>query len=94
MDQNAAIEAGWRFFLSQRGDVPFAAVVATIQAQCPSAEVERIRAAFKRRLRGWCGSEHPVEAPEEGTRGARLRPGSRIVERVGRSPGFSLSTIP
>ena len=71
MDQNAAIEAGWRFFLSQQGDVSFAAVIATIRAQCPSAEVERIRAEFQQRLRGWCGSEHPVEAPEEGTRGAR-----------------------
>jgi hypothetical protein len=39
-------------------------------------------------LRGWCGPEHPVEVSEEGTRGARLRPSSRIVERVGRSPGF------
>jgi hypothetical protein len=92
MDQNAAIEAGWQFFLSQQGDVSFAAVVAAIRARCPSVGVESIRAEFKRRLRGWCGPEHPVEAPEEGTRGARLRPGSRIVERVGRSPGFSLST--
>jgi hypothetical protein len=93
MDQNAAIEAGWRFFLSQQGDVSFAAVIATIRAQCPSAEVERIRAEFQQRLRGWCGSEHPAEAPEAGT-GARVRPRSRIAERVGRSPGFSLSTIP
>jgi hypothetical protein len=99
MDQNAAIEAGWRFFLSQQDDVSFAAVVATIRAQCPSVGVERIRAEFKRRLRGWCGpavegSGRPVEVPEAGTQGTRLRPRSRIAERVGRSPGFSLSTIP
>jgi hypothetical protein len=94
MDEEAAIEAGWRFFLSQRGDVPFAAVVAAIHARCPRVGIERIRVEFRRRLRGWYGSEHPVEAPEEGTRGTRVRLGSRIAERVGRSPGFILSTIP
>ena len=99
MDEDAAIEAGWRFFLSQQGDIPFAAIVAAIRAQCPRVGVESIRAEFKRRLREWCGpavegSGRPVEVPEAGTQGTRLRPRSRIAERVGRSPGFSLSTIP
>jgi hypothetical protein len=68
MDEDAAIEAGWRFFLSQQGDIPFAAIVAAIRAQCPRVGVESIRAEFKRRLREWCGpavegSGRPVEAP-------------------------------
>jgi hypothetical protein len=53
--ERAALEAGWRFFLAQQGDTPFAEVVATIRAQCPSVGVERIRAEFRQRLRAWCG---------------------------------------
>jgi hypothetical protein len=92
MDEEAAIEAGWSFFLAQQGDVTFAAVVAAIRARCPSVGVERIRVEFKRRLRGWHGPERPAEVSEAGIRGAQVRPGRRIAERVRRSPGFSLST--
>ena len=43
MDEDAAIEAGWQFLCCEQGDVPFAAVVAIVQARCSRVAVERIR---------------------------------------------------
>ena len=44
MDQAAeaaALEAGWQFLCREQGDVPFAAVVAIVQARCSRVGVER-----------------------------------------------------
>jgi hypothetical protein len=71
MDQaeEAAIEAAWRYLLSEDLDVPFSTIVAFVRAQCPEVSVKRIRAAFDRRLRARHGLERRSELPEEVLKG-------------------------
>ena len=50
--QAKAIEAAWHWFhRTMDEDVPFAAVVARVLAQCPDVDLERIRFEFERRLK-------------------------------------------
>jgi hypothetical protein len=49
--EEAAIQAGWNWFVDAKFDVPAAAVVARVRAQCPNIESARIRAAFEWRFK-------------------------------------------
>ena len=49
--EEAAIGAAWRWFRDAKFDVPAAAVVARVRAQCPNIESARIRAAFEWRFK-------------------------------------------
>ena len=46
-----ALEAGWRYFLSHQGDIPFASVVAYVRARSRGVAAARVRAEFTRRFR-------------------------------------------
>ena len=93
--EDAAIEAGWRYFLREDMDVPFARIVELARNRCPGVEVACIRAEFDRRLRARCGlAERPAEVPEAARKGAGVplnvgsadvpaHIGGRIAERVG-----------
>jgi hypothetical protein len=50
--EKAAIQAVWAWFIRNSDrDVPFVEVVKRVQARCPSASVECIRAEFESQLR-------------------------------------------